>query len=526
MPTNPKEIMGCNIPTLLGSANLTAHDALVATAPTHRLTDEEQEVLGSAIYLGNLAEQRLRLEDEPLTANDAQILQDTASRGLQARGLVTVHFLPLIFSMSRKFAFDENGRFDEGRREDMTAVGSLALVAAMPGYVHISGRPFSPFAKTCVRRAMLNEAVARTRNATGLSHKMQRMLVDARAERYSLNTAGTDVTLAEAAVRLGYKPKRVELVEKLSKMATVSLDNTLFEDADSTHHKYLPDELAASMIEDAENGVLIAQIFVAAHELVRKQVITVEEWEVFSRRFGDGQTLQEIADTNEKMQKSASGVQFLEGSVIRKIRRHIENPHYYDSLSHSNLRIVESAVDLLNLLDIPVNPHTDILGTASNIIDNLRMTTWQREVMRSLLGLDEKHYRPYELAKERGRTYRAIYDAREKAIKNILSAWHEMSPYEKAQATGKQSDRPNTAPSLGPSPNTFSSRSATLRPAKFDMATVITRAVQLKPKGALTKSEVDILANKGLMPDVSTIIQEFGGWSTFQTLFKQLRQLT
>lgn len=448
-------------------------------------------------------------------------------QGLDARDVVVTRFIPLVLKMSRKFAFDRAGKYDEDTRTDMIAVGNLALAAAMPGYVHIPGRGIAPFAKTCVRRAMLTEAMQRHREHTGLSHKMQRMLADVMAERNFLKAAGQDITLEEVAEKLGYRPKRFALAMKLSTIATVSVDQiSVDRDDKRTLLDRIPDESAQIQLEIVEDTSLLAQIVKAAHDLRRRQVISDVEWKILVARYGDGKTQQQIADSHIEGITSQGGVDNCEKRVLAKIRKHIEDPHYYERLSRSNFRIVESAVDLLTLLDIPITPKTDMLAVASNIVNGLRITTWQREVMRSLLGLDGKHYRPHELAKERNRSYRAIYDAREKATKNIIDQWADMSSYERKTMCTVMPPKPNTAPSVGPRPNVMSDPSATNKPIKLDPARIITRALVLKSSAPITKAEADSFAKQGLLPDAKTIADLFRGWRNFQSLVRQLKELT
>jgi hypothetical protein len=49
------------------------------------------------------------------------------------------------------------------------------------------------------------------------------------------------------------------------------------------------------------------------------------------------------------------------------------------------------------------------------------LTALQKKTMHALLGTDSAGpKRPHEVAKQRGVTYRAVYDAREKAMRRLI----------------------------------------------------------------------------------------------------------
>lgn len=287
----------------------------------------------------------------------------------------------------------------------------------------------------------------------------------------------------------------------------------------------LEDPAATQDITAVENRLLLKQIWQTAFGLWKRQLLSHTEWEIFVRRYYDGMTQDEIAEVLEN-EKSQSGVNYIEHRVLEKIRREIETPGANDKKADAEFMVVESAVDLLRVLDIPIEKQTDILTTARNILDNLPVTAWQREVMHALMGTRGKHFRPKEFARLKGRTHRAIYAARENAMANIKKAWATMPAQDRLAAANKGPYIPVTLASRGPRPNTNSLALdfTKLQKRRLDKGRLLEIALELKPKGRLTRQEVASLAAAGLFVDIQTIEAEFRSWGEFQSLCAQLRR--
>lgn len=440
--------------------------------------------------------------------------------------------LSLVVSISRNFAYNRERIFDEDRQAEMVGVGNLALMQCMDRYVHTPGQHFVRFAARCVTNAMIGEMMANIRSDTGRSYRMQRTLLEIDAEYQKALEAGIDIGFLEVGEKLGYSQERVQRILSLSQKKLHSLDDQVVPQQDGGYNleEVIEDPRAQASLTAIEDKIQIDKIWAVAHELKRQQVITDPEWEIFISRFRDGITQEAIAQSWESG-KTQSGVSWLEQQVLNKIRKEIEQPGAHEKTSDASLRIVESAVDLLDILEIPIKKGMDILGIARTVLNNVRLTAWQREVMHALIGTSGKHFRPKEFARTKGRTHRAIYDAREKAVRNILATWAEMPSAERSTVLCATVDTFPTFTSRGPKPNT--TESAILEPSnqpvhknlrRLSKGEVLERAIKLKPVGRMTKKEVTALAEQGIFLSVDELEGMFGGWSGFQSLCSQLRQ--
>lgn len=503
---------------LLGSPELSAFRAYCVAEKLPNATSEESDLYGAAIYNGRLAAEELAAYGSELDYESRQLLEQAAERGLVARKAMASRHLALVIGMSRRFAFDKDKRYSEDRRADMIGIGNLALMQCMEGYVHLPGRHFAVFATSSVRNAMIGEVMRDIRSNTGRSHRMQRTLIEIDAAYQEARNTNSNADFIEVGESLGYSAERIQKILALTEVRLHSVNDTIgAENSDRLYADVIADPQAQKDLEDAENRHLLAQIWEVASELRRRQVLTQSEWDVFYLRYVEGLSQEATAKKidSEHTKSFASGA---ETRVLDKIRKEIESPGYHNKESNADFRLVESGVDLLDILGIPIDKNTNILGIASNVINNMSLTKLQRETMHALMGTNGEHLRPYEYARIRERTIRAVYDAREKAVRRIMGGWTTMSEEEKREMMYALPEEVY--------PTEISSKATAKNTPRPSQEKLLEQALNFNAKTRLTQQEAARLAAEGSFIDPDILIEVFGSWSTFHNMYRELlRQL-
>lgn len=421
------EVAPQEAPSLLGPQQ----DALSAYrhAAMHPLISlEESDRLGAAIYKGRLSSEHLA--DADLSGNESYH-ESNVEAGLQARRIMASHHLQLVMSISRKFASNSEGRITREREAEMIGVGNLALWKCMDGYRHVPGEHFAGFAARCVTNAMIEEMMANIRSATGRSVRMQRKLRAVEAEYRKAQEAGVDISFFEAGEKLGYSQECIQQILSLEQRRLYSLHDLLqYEDGDVTEST-LEDPSAQDAFMAVEDEDRINEVWEVAQRLRRQQIITEPEWKVFIGRFRDGLT-QKVVGQGWGKTVGQAYISRLEKSVLNKIRQEIEQPGVQVESLTPTAGNKKRAVKLIAELGVPVDEGMDVLLVARTILDKVKITAWQREVMHALIGINGTYLQVKEFAHQNGVTNKAVYDARIKAMRNILAAWGEMSPEEKS----------------------------------------------------------------------------------------------
>lgn len=487
------------ISPLFGPAYLDAFSAYLVTNMPPRLSTKGSDLLGVTIFHGNLASKRLSESSDSLEAGERHELEEAVKAGLAARGAMAIYLTRLVIGMSRRFAYDRDMVYSGDIRAEMVGVGNLKLVECMEKYVHTPGQHFAIFAATCVRRAMIKQMMANRRSYTGLSLPMQKVLLDIDTARKEAAMDNERADRIEIGMRLGYSKERLEAILALTKtrVGSISVDEYSMDVAANA----AIDRNATKELEDAENRIMLTKIWEVASELHRRQVITDNEWRVLIFRYVQGLTQQE---TRENLDEECRiSVPHAEQSVLEKIRKEIETPGYHNKRSSIGFKFIQSGVDLLDLLDIPVTKQTDILGTAANIINSMSLTEVQRQTMHAMIGTDGNRLRPFEVAKMRDVTLRAVYVAREGAVERIMEVWDSLTTDEKREAMA-----------------------GTLKSNPEHMLTaekILQRALELKVITRFSKKDAAVLAKEGAFFNPNRVEEVFGTWRDFLSAYREAR---
>ena len=155
-------------PGLLGPAHLEALRAYRVVADHPTLTNEQQAELGSLVYAGRLAGERLADEGDSLGVDEYFALEDNVEAGRDARRVLASHSLRLVLSQANSLS----ARKPE-YEPDLVGVGNVALMDCMNHYTYAPDRPFASFAQVCVRNAMLDWVNNERRRETGMPYEWQ-----------------------------------------------------------------------------------------------------------------------------------------------------------------------------------------------------------------------------------------------------------------------------------------------------------------------------------------------------------------
>lgn len=488
-----------SISPLFGSPGFDGFSAYLFTNKPPSLSIKGSDVLGAAIFDGNLASKRLKEFGDSLESEARRELEDTVAAGLVARRTMASHHLPLVVGLSRRFAYDRDMVYRTDIRAEMVGVGNLALMQCMEGYIHAPGFHFAGFGGKSVKNAMIRQARSNRRSETGLSFPMQKALHEINAAYREAHDANAAVDRIEVGMSLGYSRERLEAILALTETRVRSINADPYS-MDIAINAAV-DKGAAKEFEDTENRIMLAQVWEVASELHRRQVITDNEWHVLYSRYVQGLSQSE---TKESLDSEYSiSVQYAEQSVLEKIRKEIETPGYHDKNSSAEFRLVESGVDLLDILDIPIDKQTDILGIAASITDSMSLTEMQRQTMHAMMGTMSKRLRPFEYARIQGVTAHVVYDTRARAVRRIVDVWESMTADERGEVVaGSFKSNPSNP----------------LTPDK-----ILERALELKVRTRFSMKEAAALAKEGQFFSPYRVEEAFGTWRAFQDAYREIR---
>lgn len=410
-------------PALLGSPEASAFRAYCAAVKREYLSDEESDVLGGQIYAGRLAAQRLKDPSYVPDIEEYFLFEQTVERGQEARRIMASKHLGLVIGLSRRFSRNPEERIE------MIGVGNVALMSCMDGYVHEPGRPFAPFAKTCILNALCTEVVRLTRSSTGLSRYMQTDLLEIERAYEEAQQTDASITFLEVAARLGFDESRVEEIVRLRRHTTASIDAAMNDsNRPVTIADTLADVRAEGALDDALTSAMAAQAWSAAKVLRRREVLTVNEYAVLVGRYREVQTQRAVADA---LGTTVTVVFDLEKMALAKLRKYLEDPESINKSVDPTVRIVKTPIDLLEILNIPYDDGTNIIDTACEILDRADLTSKQRETMHALLGTKGNRgipQNPQKVAKAQGVIHQAVNNARKQAVRRLLIGYGIITP--------------------------------------------------------------------------------------------------
>lgn len=527
-------------PALLGFPETPALNAYHHHLDHPFVNGEESDTLGRRIHDGNLAAQRLANPSAALEFEEYFALEHQVEKGRAARRVIASRHLQLVVGLANKFSFDQE------QKAHMIGVGNVALVRCLTRYRHLDGRHITAFLQTSVATGLIAEVMALHRQQTGRSDKAQRTLREINRAYQAAQSLGEDVTYLEVAEHLGYRPERVQKILRLGRLQLRSINEPIQPGSQRNFGDTLSDQRATRAIEEVEDELLLKQVWDTATELHRRQILTEREWKIFVLRYRDGLTQEAIAQEWEL--PAQANISVIDRQVLCKIRREIEEPGCHEQALDPAYALIRTATDLLRILGVPIDTRTDIKATARFIVDNSGLTQLQQVTMHALLGTYERHFRPSEFAQLRGVAYRAVYDTREKAMRHLYATFADLPEMEDLTTQETIVARANNDQGTDEEAYDFAAALASIRlwsrgkvpleeqrgPAapgnngqrairSADKADLLTQALELKPRGVLSKQDVGRLAAEGTFVDLETINKRFGSLKTFQLLCRQLR---
>jgi len=400
-------------PGLLGPAHLEALRAYRVVADHPTLTNEQQAELGSLVYAGRLAGERLADEGDSLGVDEYFALEDNVEAGRDARRVLASHSLRLVLSQANSLS----ARKPE-YEPDLVGVGNVALMDCMNHYTYAPDRPFASFAQVCVRNAMLDWVNNERRRETGMPYEWQKLLYQAEIELQVALDTGQEITLVEALARVGVPEARARDMVRMRRTRTISLNaNAHANDPRAAEFgDGLSDQRAEADFDHMLSVVDAGNVWRVARMLWEREKITAKEWQVFHGQFHEGKSQRELAN---EMGVYQATVWNLSRRVLKRIREVLENPV---SITNPVARSeITTATELLLGLGIELQPGVNIRALAGQIIDRAKLTAHRRDTLHALFGTrGTEPLTPTELARQRGVVPGSVFLARRLALAQIL----------------------------------------------------------------------------------------------------------
>jgi RNA polymerase primary sigma factor len=278
---------------------------------TTLLTAEEEIDLAQQIERGEDAKRELHLhEDESLSDEAREELQDVLTRGERARGRLTEANLRLVVSVARKY-------LNRGLPMlDLIQEGNIGLARAVEKYDWRKGYRFSTYAYWWIRQGMTRALSEQSRSIRVPTHMVAAIGDVYKTARDLQQELGREPRVQEIADRLDLSPERIQEIQASSRQP-ISLETPLGnEDSSGT----LGDLIADRTVRTPHD--------LAAHSMLRRhmddamQVLSPREREVLRMRYGlDGgreHTLGEIAD---QLGVTSERIRQIESAALSKMRQ-------------------------------------------------------------------------------------------------------------------------------------------------------------------------------------------------------------
>lgn len=409
--------------TLLGAPEGNAVEGYRAVVNHPDATLEECQILGNAIVRGVDTSAQLT-ENTNLSPGERTSLGNTVEDGLHARKVLLSLHLRVVIKAALTASFNETkGRHDLEEWADLIGIGNLALVNAVSKYKPVTGKHFAGYAKICVKNAFFLNQLDEVRDSSGRSVGMQRDWIAINKTQRDAVKDGEEISLRQAAIRLGIDPKRLDLIMDLVDVETVPIDKVKIQAHGSplTVENTTEDSSATAELEKAEDRVMLKHVWDTVAKLEMLHVLTPREIIILHKRFKGGVSQQDIGTAVGLTQASVKDIEF---AVLAKIRNEIEQPGYYEQPDEISFGDITDSVVFLRKLGIPITKDTNALQIAKGIIeaDTAGLTELQRTILHTLIGTEGKHLTPAQLAEKRGCTHTSINATRRKAIQNIIEA--------------------------------------------------------------------------------------------------------
>jgi RNA polymerase sigma factor (sigma-70 family) len=414
---------GWQLPTLLGGPELNAFDAYRQVVRSPELTREQATSLYALIEDGKRASERFTDDSMDLPLQDVQD-RDRIEKGQEAKRTLVAHHLHLITAIARRYA----NTADDAH--ELTAVGNLAIVEGVKGYIPRPDVPFASFATTVATNAMRRFLGREGRERTGLTRRMSSMLRDIDRAYWAAQAAGDTCNYMDVAEYLGFDEEDVAEALCLRNIKTVSFNAPItIHGTEASFAETREDKTATDELDQIPDRILLEKVWDTAQEMKDKELLNDREWFIFVSRFRKGMSYQAIGNA---IGIAATGVEDWEKKTTTKIKRAIADPKNLILPEVAGPSDVERPIHLLSWLGIPTPKGVDPRPLSRKIIENTNvkaMTDYQRLILHKLLGTyGTAPYSVVELAKELGVLHGVVVQTRKRALNNILAH------YKKAQA--------------------------------------------------------------------------------------------
>ena len=281
-------------------------DAPLRALATHPLLSAEEEVrLARDLEAGRKATRALQ-EDGTVSRAERRRLEETVTRGDEARERLVRFNLRLALSIARRYA---------GRGlplEDLMQEGTLGLLRAAERYDPDLGYRFSTYATWWIRQAVRRALVEQGRSVRLPEHLVGLLGRLQRAALAIEQAHGRPATAAELAEACETTVDKVEAALKASLMPA-SLDAPVTEDG-ATLAEVVADE-GPTAGEVAEGRALRTAVREALNELTDRERTVVE-----LRHGLDGKPPRTLAEVGKELGISRERARQLEAQALRKLR--------------------------------------------------------------------------------------------------------------------------------------------------------------------------------------------------------------
>ncbi len=285
------------------------------------LTGPEEVALAQRIEAGVRAEERLADlsvsgEIGSVPPAERAALQRTRRDGDRAREQLTQANLRLVVSIAKRYL---------GRGLpilDLVQEGNLGLMRAVEKFDYTKGFKFSTYATWWIRQAITRAIADQARTIRIPVHMVESMNRIQRMQRQLTQELEREPTIEELARKTELPPHRVREILKISQ-DTLSLDQTVSDEDDTSLSDFIEDQQALAPLEAATANSLSEQIMAALDDLSER------ERDVVRMRFGlDGHHPRTLEEVGRAFGVTRERIHQIESKTLAKLR----HPHRREKL--------------------------------------------------------------------------------------------------------------------------------------------------------------------------------------------------
>jgi RNA polymerase primary sigma factor len=267
---------------------------------------EEERELAQRVYLGQVAEQKLK--DNGHDSEDGERLREDIDRANEARAHLIQANTRLVISIAKRY-MGQGVPFP-----DLIQEGNLGLIRAVEKFDYRRGFKFSTYATWWIRQAVTRSLAEQGRLIRLPVHMGEKIRRVRRIARQIEQEEARRPTMGELADSVGIEPHKVRFLLRMSQRPT-SLEKPVGEDEDSVFGDFLPDEEAESPSDTAYKELLADSL----EDIL--DTLTPREARILRLRFGlhDGRsyTLREVG---EKFDLTRERIRQIEREALSRLR--------------------------------------------------------------------------------------------------------------------------------------------------------------------------------------------------------------